>query len=148
MSHPRILGIGTANPTVRLTQEQSFHAAGYQGERVRKIFLNSDIDHRHFYLEARLNREESSDQLNQRYLRGAVTTGCRAILNCIEAAGTTVHDVEDFSKTEITRGGEKIMVTRKEFKTVEFLTKNAQRVISRDELLDKVWGNRHGYVNA
>src|SRR6202162_5412983 len=46
----------------------------------------------------------------------------------------------DFSKTEITRGGEKIAVTAKEFKTLEFLTKNAQRVISRDELLDKVWG--------
>jgi DNA-binding response OmpR family regulator len=43
-------------------------------------------------------------------------------------------------KIEITRGGEKVMVTPKEFKTLEFLTKNAQRVISRDELLDKVWG--------
>jgi DNA-binding response OmpR family regulator len=48
--------------------------------------------------------------------------------------------IVDFSKTEITRAGEKIMVTPKEFKTLEFLTKNAQRVISRDELLDKVWG--------
>ena len=46
----------------------------------------------------------------------------------------------DFSKTEITRGGEKVTVTAKEFKTLEFLTKNAKRVISRDELLDKVWG--------
>jgi DNA-binding response OmpR family regulator len=46
----------------------------------------------------------------------------------------------DFSKTEITRGGEKVTVTAKEFKTLEFLTKNAERVISRDELLDKVWG--------
>ena len=43
MNHPRILGSGTANPLVRLTQEQTFHAAGYQGERIRKIFLNSDI---------------------------------------------------------------------------------------------------------
>lgn len=46
----------------------------------------------------------------------------------------------DFSRAEITRAGEKIIVTPKEFKTLEFLTKNAQRVISRDELLDKVWG--------
>ena len=72
MNHPRILGIGTANPPVRLTQEQSFHAAGYQSERIRKIFLNSDIDYRHYYLEGTLNRAESSDQLNQRYLRGAM----------------------------------------------------------------------------
>ena len=48
--------------------------------------------------------------------------------------------IVDFSRTEITRAGEKVIVTPKEFKTVEFLTKNAQRVISRDELLDKVWG--------
>jgi DNA-binding response OmpR family regulator len=46
----------------------------------------------------------------------------------------------DFSKTEITRGGEKVTVTRKEFKTLEFFTKNAQRVISREELLNEVWG--------
>ena len=86
VNHPRILGIGTANPPIRLTQEQSFHAAGYQGERIRKIFLNSDIDYRHFYLEGAPNREESSDQLNQRYLRGAMKTGCRAILNCVEGS--------------------------------------------------------------
>jgi len=46
----------------------------------------------------------------------------------------------DFSKMEITRGGEKITFTAKEFKTLEFLTKNAERMISRAELLDKVWG--------
>jgi polyketide synthase Type III len=97
MNHPRILGIGTANPPARLTQEQSFHAAGYQGERIRKIFLNSDIEHRHFYLEGPMNCKESSDQLNQRYLRGAMKTGCRAILNCVEAAGTTVQDVDLFA---------------------------------------------------
>jgi len=94
VNHPRILGIGTANPLLSLTQEQSFHAAGYQGERIRKIFLNSDIDHRHFYLEGTLNRGENSDQLNQRYLRGAMKTGCRAILNCLNGTGTTVQDVD------------------------------------------------------
>ena len=46
----------------------------------------------------------------------------------------------DFYKTEITRGGETVAVTPKEFKTLEFLAKNAQRVISRDELLNEVWG--------
>ena len=47
--------------------------------------------------------------------------------------------IVDFFKTEITRGGEKITVTAKEFRTLEFLTKNAERVISRDELLNEVW---------
>ena len=49
----------------------------------------------------------------------------------------------DFYKTEITRGGEKVVVTPKEFKTLEFLAKNAQRVLSRDELLNEVWGYEH-----
>jgi two-component system, OmpR family, alkaline phosphatase synthesis response regulator PhoP len=44
------------------------------------------------------------------------------------------------SRTEVTRGGETVVVTRMEFKTLEFLTKNSERTISRDELLDKVWG--------
>ena len=43
------------------------------------MFLNSDIDFRHFCLEGDFSRGESSDQLNQRYLRGAMKTGCRAI---------------------------------------------------------------------
>jgi DNA-binding response OmpR family regulator len=48
--------------------------------------------------------------------------------------------IVDFSKTEVTRCGEKVTVTAKEFKTLEFLTKNADRTISRDELLNDVWG--------
>ena len=46
----------------------------------------------------------------------------------------------DFSRTEIIRGGEKITVTKKEFQTLEFMTKNTGRMISRDELLNEVWG--------
>jgi two-component system alkaline phosphatase synthesis response regulator PhoP len=46
----------------------------------------------------------------------------------------------DFAKAEVTRCGEKITFTVKEFKTLEFFTKNEERVISRDELLNKVWG--------
>jgi DNA-binding response OmpR family regulator len=46
----------------------------------------------------------------------------------------------DFSKGEITRAGEKIAVTPKEFKTMQFFARNTQRVISRDELLNEVWG--------
>jgi predicted naringenin-chalcone synthase len=94
VSYSRILGIGTANPPIRLTQEQSFHAAGYETERIRRIFANSDIEYRHFYFGGTPNLQENSDQQNQRYLSGAVKTGCRAILNCVESAGITVKDVD------------------------------------------------------
>ena len=94
MNHPRILGIGTANPPIRLTQEQSFFAAGYESARIRRIFLNSDIEYRHFYFGGTLNREESSDEMNQRYLSGAMKTGCRAIVNCLNSAQSVVQDVD------------------------------------------------------
>jgi 3,5-dihydroxyphenylacetyl-CoA synthase len=97
VSSPRILGIGTANPPIRLTQEQAFYAAGYEGERIRKIFLNSQIEYRHFYFGGTPTRHENSDQLNQRYLSGAVKTGCQAIVNCLETAGSTVRDVDFLS---------------------------------------------------
>jgi DNA-binding response OmpR family regulator len=48
--------------------------------------------------------------------------------------------IVDFFKTEVIRGGKEIPVTKKEFKILEFLTRNAERVISRDELLNEVWG--------
>ena len=67
---PQVLGIGTANPPIRLTQEQSFYAAGYQGERIRKILLGSDIDYRHFYFGGTPNLEETSDQQNERISPG------------------------------------------------------------------------------
>jgi DNA-binding response OmpR family regulator len=45
-----------------------------------------------------------------------------------------------FSRVEIHRHGRPVVLTYKEFKTLEYLVKNAGRVISRDELLNKVWG--------
>jgi hypothetical protein len=46
VNYPRIVGIGTAHPPIR---QQSLYAAGYESERIRKIFLNSDIEYRHFF---------------------------------------------------------------------------------------------------
>lgn len=94
MTIPQILGIGTANPPIRLTQEQSFYATGYQSERIRKIFLNSDIEYRHFFFGGTPNLDETSDQQNERYLSGAVKTGCRAIMNCLGTADASVNDIE------------------------------------------------------
>ena len=45
-----------------------------------------------------------------------------------------------FSRLEIHRNGRPVILTYKEFKTLEYLIKNAGRVVSRDELLDQVWG--------
>src|SRR5437870_12252914 len=96
-SKPRILGIGTATPAHRFTQEEAYRLAGYDSQRILEIFLNSDIDYRHFYVDPdHVNRHETPDELNQRYLRGAMETGCRAVQKCLANAGLTARDVDLF----------------------------------------------------
>jgi DNA-binding response OmpR family regulator len=45
-----------------------------------------------------------------------------------------------FSTMEIHRNGRPVSLTNKEFNTLAYLIKNPRRVISRDELLNEVWG--------
>jgi DNA-binding response OmpR family regulator len=46
----------------------------------------------------------------------------------------------DFRKMEVQRDGKVVIMTAQEFKTLKFFVENAERVISRDELLNDVWG--------
>jgi DNA-binding response OmpR family regulator len=48
--------------------------------------------------------------------------------------------VIDLRKMEVQRDGKIVVLTAQEFKTLQFLVQNADRVISRDELLNEVWG--------
>jgi len=52
--------------------------------------------------------------------------------------------IVDFSSMEVTRRGKAVELTNKEFRTLDYLVTNARRVISRDELLNEVWGY-HSY---
>jgi DNA-binding response OmpR family regulator len=44
------------------------------------------------------------------------------------------------SAMEVHRSGQLVALTLKQFQTLAYLLKNAGRVISRDELLNEVWG--------
>jgi DNA-binding response OmpR family regulator len=46
----------------------------------------------------------------------------------------------DFPKMEVTRDGRNVTLTPHEFKTLKYFTENPERVLSRDELLNQVWG--------
>jgi DNA-binding response OmpR family regulator len=46
----------------------------------------------------------------------------------------------DFAKMELTRKGELVVLTPQEFKVLRYFVANPERVISRDELLNEVWG--------
>jgi DNA-binding response OmpR family regulator len=52
-----------------------------------------------------------------------------------------------FSTMEIHRNGRPVILTCKEFKMLAYLIKNPRRVISRDELLNEVWGHEN-YPNT
>ena len=56
-------------------------------------------------------------------------------------SGAVIGEVElNFATMEARRRGEPVFLTALEFKTLKFLIANPRRVISRNELLDKVWG--------
>lgn len=46
----------------------------------------------------------------------------------------------EFSKMTIRRGGSLVVLTAHEFKLLKFFTENAERVLTRDVLLNEVWG--------
>jgi DNA-binding response OmpR family regulator len=46
----------------------------------------------------------------------------------------------DFAKMEVTRGDQLISMTAQEFKLLKFLVQNPERVLTRSELLNEVWG--------
>lgn len=46
----------------------------------------------------------------------------------------------DFTKMTIRRGGNPVVLTAHEFKLLKFFTENAERVLTRDVLLNEVWG--------
>jgi len=55
---------------------------------------------------------------------------------CIEIADVVV----DVARHRVTRGGEEIELTPKEFEIFEFLARNAGAVVSRAMILERVWG--------
>lgn len=97
MTNPKVLSIGTANPRHRFTQEEIYRLAGYESGHILEIFLKSDIDYRHLYIDPEnFNRDETPDQLNARFLRGALEIGCLATRRCLNGAGLTPRDVDLF----------------------------------------------------
>jgi predicted naringenin-chalcone synthase len=89
-----ILAIGRATPDYRVTQEESFRLSRYDSEGARRIFLTSGIDSRHFYFDEEPRFDETSDELNARYQRGALQIGCRAVRTCLDLAGLSPRDVD------------------------------------------------------
>ncbi|MFQ5776918.1 MAG: type III polyketide synthase [Terriglobia bacterium] len=94
-NQPRIVAVGTANPPNRFTQEEVLQMAGYTRPVERRIFLHSDIDYRHLYLEpGSVSPMEDLDTLHRRYREGALLLARQAAERCLAQAGLTVAEVD------------------------------------------------------
>ena len=61
-----------------------------------------------------------------------------------EATRIRVQDLElDLLRREASRGGLVLQLTQQEFVLLEYLCRNAGRVVTRSMILDKVWGMRN-----
>lgn len=70
-------------------------------------------------------------------VRAAVRRSSRPVSETAQGFG----DVSvDFAKMEVLRAGQPVAMTAQEFKVLKFLMENAERVVSREELLNEVWG--------
>src|SRR5439155_13088550 len=48
--------------------------------------------------------------------------------------------VADFDAVSVAVGGHPVRLTRREFELLRYLVQNKNRVVSRDRLLERVWG--------
>ena len=53
------------------------------------------------------------------------------------------HLVADFDAVSVTVDGAAVRLTRREFELLRYLVQNKNRVVSRDRLLERVWGYDH-----
>ncbi|MGH7893902.1 MAG: hypothetical protein ACREQL_04490, partial [Candidatus Binatia bacterium] len=102
MSAPRIAASATAVPQYRWDQDALLRLSGYKGQRAG-FFSNSQIDGRYLYLDPEtFTPNESVDQLNERFERGAIEIGTAAVRNVLGRAGWTPGDIDFIATTTCT----------------------------------------------
>ena len=103
MAAPKIAAVATATPPWRYDQATVLRMSGYDDPRRMGFFNNSLIETRHLYLDpATFTPDESVDQLNERWRRGAVEVGTAAVARAIEQAGWLREDVDFLATTTCT----------------------------------------------
>jgi predicted naringenin-chalcone synthase len=100
---PKVVAVRTAVPEHRFTQDELLALVGYDDTRRRGFFARSDIESRALYIDpARFQPDESADELNDRFQRGALELGERAARRALDAAGWSALDVDFFATTTCT----------------------------------------------
>lgn len=89
----------------------------------------------------------ADDYLVKPFDFGELLARLRALLRRRSAFQTTVIEIEDLridtARQEATRGGRTIPLTAKEYALLEFLARNAGRVVGREEVSEHVWDENY-----
>jgi predicted naringenin-chalcone synthase len=102
MGTPTIAASATAVPPWRWDQAALLALSGYEGQRAG-FFSNSQIDGRYLYLNPEtFTPDESVDDLNARFQRGALEIAETAVRRVIEQAGWSLGDVDFLATTTCT----------------------------------------------
>jgi DNA-binding response OmpR family regulator len=95
---------------------------------------------------ARHQNAEPRDYVSKPFSLRELAARVRAVMRRqrTPAVATTVyrgkHLVADFDAVAISVDSQPVRLTRREFELLRFLVENKNRVISRDRLLERVWG--------
>jgi len=89
----------------------------------------------------------ADDYISKPFSLRELTARIRAVLRRSAAASEPVapvyrgtHLQADFEAVAVAVDGKSIRLTRREFELLRFLVQNKNRVVSRDRLLERVWG--------
>jgi DNA-binding response OmpR family regulator len=83
----------------------------------------------------------SSERSETKKLLGVAAKAVKRLKSISGGSTVTFGEVTvNFSAMETLRKGEPVLLTAMEFKVLKYLAQNAGRVISRNELLNEVWG--------
>ena len=128
----RILRARPASATVPIIM---LTARAGEGDRIRGLDLGADD-----YVTKPFSPRELAARVRAALRRRAAeTTVARAVPDVYRGR----HLVADFDAIAVTVDGQPIRLTRREFELLQFLVQNRNRVISRDRLLERVWGYDH-----
>lgn len=117
---------GIQTPILMLT------ARGQVVDRVVGLKLGADD-----YLVKPFEMAELLARIEALLRRGAVTAGSTAATGEVFRFGDVTVD---FRRAEVTKGGETVELSAREFKLLRYFVEHRGAALSRDELLNEVWG--------